>query len=375
MKKTNAEIVILGAGVGGYTAAFYAADHGRSVLLVEQEPELGGVCLQRGCIPSKALLHVTKLVDEAKESSFRGVEFQEPKIHIEKLRAWKESIISKLTSGLKQLAKTRGVTVMQGRGYFEDSKTLRIETSEGQSFVEFKTAIIAAGSKPALPKVFDLGNPRIMTSTEALELPEVPKDLLVVGGGYIGMELGSVYAGLGSQVSLVEALPNILGDLDADLARPILAKAQKAFKNMRFNVKVTKMATSGKKIKVNLELEGNKIEELYDRVLVSVGRVPLTANIGLENTKVQKDEKGFIKVDEHQRTSDPNIFAVGDIVGGAMLAHKAHKEARIAVENIVGENAVFRDVIIPAVVFTDPEVAWAGPTENEAKKRNIPHKV
>lgn len=374
MKKISADVVVLGAGVGGYTAAFYAADRGRQVLLIEQDEVLGGVCLNRGCIPSKALLHVTKLVDEAKESGFRGITFSEPRIEIDKLRAWKQSVIERLTKGLSQVAKIRNVTVMKGRGYFEDGKTLRVETSEGQTAVSFNHAIIAAGSKPALPKVFDLGNPRIMTSTEALELPEIPKSLLVVGGGYIGMELGMVYAGLGAGVTLVEALPNILTGADPDLVRPIQQKAQKMFKEMRFGVKVTKMATSGKQIKVNMEIEGKKVEELYDRVLVSVGRAPLTQNLGIENTKIQKDEKGFIRVDAHQQTGEPNIYAIGDIVGGLMLAHKASKEARIAVENITGESREFKDIVIPAVVFTDPELAWAGITEEEAKKRNIPYR-
>ncbi len=375
MKTINADVVVLGAGVGGYTSAFYAADRGRQVLLVEQESTLGGVCLQRGCIPSKALLHATKMAEEAEHSGFRGIEFSKPTVDVNKLRTWKESVIAKMTGGLKQIAKIRGVTVMTGRGYFEDAKTLRVETSEGQQLVTFNHMIIAAGSRPALPKAFDLGNPRIMTSTEALELPDIPETLLVVGGGYIGMELGTVYAGLGSKVTLVEAMPGLLGDMDADLLRPVLQKAQKSFKELRFGVKVTKMSTAGKKIKVNMEVDGKKLEELYDRVLVSVGRTPLTSNLGIENAGIEKDEKGFIRVNEHQQTAVANIYAVGDIVGGLMLAHKASKEARIAVENITGEHTAFKNIIIPAVVFTDPEVAWAGITENEAKKQNIPHKV
>jgi len=375
MKKISADVVVLGAGVGGYTAAFYAADRGRQVLLIEQDSALGGVCLNRGCIPSKALLHVTKFMDEASESGAHGIEFGAPKINLEKLRSWKQSVVGKLTSGLVQIAKIRGVTVMKGRGYFEDGKTLRVETKEGQISVDFKAVIIAAGSKPALPKAFDLGNPRIMTSTEALELPEIPETLLVVGGGYIGMELGMVYAGLGSGVSLVEAMPGMLGAVDPDLIRPIQSKAQKMFKSLRFSVKVLKMSTAGKKIKVSMEVEGQKVEELYDRVLVSVGRAPLTSNLGIGNTKIQKDEKGFLRVDAQQLTAEPNIYAVGDIVGGAMLAHKASKEARIAVENITGEHRSNKNILIPAVVFTDPELAWVGITENEAKANNIPYKA
>jgi dihydrolipoamide dehydrogenase len=260
---------------------------------------------------------------------------------------------------------------MQGRGYFEDSTTLRVETSGGQQFVTFDQAVIAVGSKAAMPGAFDLGNPRVMTSTEALELEEIPKDLLVVGGGYIGMELGTVYATLGSSTVVVEALDGILAGADPDLARPVAQRAAKLFREIRVRTKVVKMATAGKQIKVNLEVNGEKKEELYDRVLVSVGRVPNCADLGLENTRVERDEKGFITVDDHQRTADPSIFAIGDVAGGVLLAHKASKEARIAVEVITGEMSTSDDIIIPAVVFTDPELAWCGLTESEAKQKGI----
>ncbi len=368
MKAIETEIVVLGAGIGGYSAAFYAADKGKKVILVEQDNKLGGVCLHRGCIPSKALLHASKMLHEAELSTARGIEFAPPKIHLDKLRAWKNSVLDKLGQGVRSLAQKRNVEVMTARGYFEDSSTLRVETSEGQQFIKFQKAIVAVGSKPALPKAFDLGNPRIMTSTEALEIEEIPKDLLIVGGGYIGMELGTVYAALGSKVVVVEALGSILAGADADLARPVVRYAEKNFRQIRVNTKVSKMATSGKQIKVNMETEGKKLEELYDRVLVSVGRVPNCNDIGLENTKIEKDERGFIKVNSRQETSDPNIFAVGDVAGGLLLAHKAAKEARIAVEVIVGESSVFENVVIPAVVFTDPELAWCGLTENESRQ-------
>ncbi|HSU53364.1 MAG TPA: dihydrolipoyl dehydrogenase [Candidatus Dormibacteraeota bacterium] len=371
MDPIKTEIVIVGAGPGGYTAAFYAADMGKKVILVERDKRLGGVCLNRGCIPSKALLHAAHTISSARESEHRGITFTNPTIDPAKLRAWKESILTKLSGGVAQLAKMRGVQVMSGRGYFEDSNTLRLETEEGQQFIKYEKAIIAVGSKSAMPKAFDLGNPRVMTSREALEVEDVPENLLVVGGGYIGMELGTVYATLGSKVVLVEALDTILAGADPDLARPVVNYAKKAFKEVRLKTKVAKMATSGKQIKVEFEMDGQKKEELYDRVLVAVGRVPNSQDLGLENTKVALDDKGFIKVNEKQQTGDPNIFAIGDIVGGVLLAHKASKEARIAVEVIAGEDSAFQNVTIPAVVFTDPEVAWCGLTEAEAKEKGI----
>jgi dihydrolipoamide dehydrogenase len=372
MDPIKTEVVVIGAGPGGYAAAFYAADLGKKVVLVEQEKRLGGVCLNRGCIPSKAYLHATKQIAEAKESAHRGIDFSPPTIHVEKLRAWKESIIQKLSGGVSMLAQKRGVQVLNGRGHFEDSQTLRVETQEGQIFVNFDQAIIAVGSKSAMPKAFDLGNPRVMTSTEALEVPDIPNSLLVVGGGYIGMELGTVYATLGSQVVVVEALETILAGADADLVRPVMNYARKAFKEVRLKTKVGKMSTSGKQIKVTFDQpDGSVKEEYYDRVLVAVGRVPNCSDFGLENTKVQLDEKGFIRVNHQQQTAEPSIYAIGDVVGGVMLAHKAHKEARVAVEVITGEPSSFERVVIPAVVFTEPEVAWCGLTEAEARAKGM----
>jgi dihydrolipoamide dehydrogenase len=371
MEPIKTEVVVIGAGPGGYAAAFYAADLGKKVILVDRDPRLGGVCLNRGCIPSKALLYAAHTITSAKESEHRGITFGAPTIEVGKLRAWKEGIIAKLAGGVAQLAKLRGVQVLQGRGYFEDSKTLRVETAQGQQFVAFENAIIAVGSKSAMPKAFDLGNPRVMTSREALEVEEIPENLLVVGGGYIGMELGTVYATLGSKVVLVEALDTILTGADADLVRPVMAYAKKAFKEVRLKTPVSTMSTSGKQIKVEFNMDGKKVEELYDRVLVAVGRTPNSADLGLENTKVALDEKGFIKVNERQQTADPAIYAIGDIAGGVLLAHKASREARVAVEAITGEGGGSAKFIIPAVVFTDPEVAWCGLTEAEAKARNV----
>ena len=372
MDPIKTDVVVIGAGPGGYAAAFYAADLGKRVIMVEQDKRLGGVCLNRGCIPSKAYLHAAKVMIEARESAHRGITFSEPKMEVEKLRAWKESILTKLSGGVAQLAQRRGVQVLFGRAVFEDSQTIRVETEKGQQFVNYDKAIVAVGSRPAIPKAFDLGNPRIMTSTEALEVEEVPEKLLVVGGGYIGMELGTVYATLGSKVVVIEALDTILAGADPDLVRPVFKYAEKAFQEVRLKTKVLKMATAGKQIKVNSEsANGEKKEELYDRVLVSVGRVPNCADIGLENTKVKRDDKGFIKANNKQQTDDPNIFAIGDVVGGYMLAHKASKEARTAVEVICGEEGEYDAAIIPAVVFTDPEVAWAGLTEADAKAKGV----
>lgn len=368
--RIKTELAVVGAGPGGYAAAFYAADKGKRVLLIERDPRLGGVCLNRGCIPSKALLNAARMIGEARESAHRGISFGSPTVDLQKLRAWKDSIVLKLSQGIAQLAKMRGVQVLSGRGYFEDSHTLRVETEAGQQFVDYEKAIVAVGSKSAMPKAFDLGNPRIMTSREALEVEDIPGELLVVGGGYIGMELGTVYAALGSKVVVVEALESILAGADPDLIRPVLASATKAFKEIRLKTKVAKMATSGKRIKVTMDDGTRTKDELFDRVLVSVGRVPNCADLGLENTEVELDEKGFIKVNERQQTSDPSILAIGDVAGGVLLAHKASKEARVAVEVLTGEESAF-EAIIPAVVFTDPELAWCGLTEAEAKSKGI----
>jgi dihydrolipoamide dehydrogenase len=375
MDSIKTEIIVVGAGPGGYAAAFYAADLGKKVILIEREKKLGGVCLNRGCIPSKSLLYATHQIVNARESVHRGITFTEPKVDVNKLRQWKDSVIDKLAGGVATLAKMRGVQVITGRAYFEGSNKVRVETEQGQQFVEYDKAILAVGSIAAMPKAFDLGNPRVMTSTEALQVEDIPESLLIVGGGYIGMELGFVYAALGSKITMVEALENVLTGADPDLARPVITNAKKYFKEIRLKARVTKMATAGRQIKVESEYNGEKLSELYDRVLVAVGRVPNSADLGLENTKVEIDEKGFVKVNAQQQTADPSIYAIGDIAGGILLAHKAHKEARIAVENIDGENTTFENVTIPAVVFTDPELAWTGITEAEAKAKGINYQV
>jgi dihydrolipoamide dehydrogenase len=375
MDPIKTEIVVVGAGPGGYAAAFYAADLGKKVILIEKEKHLGGVCLNRGCIPSKALLYATHQIVNARESEHRGITFAAPSVNVDKLRGWKDSVIEKLAGGVKSLAKMRGVEVVHGRAYFEGSNKLRVETADGQQFVEFEQAILAVGSVPAMPKAFDLGNPRVMTSTEALQVEDIPENLLIVGGGYIGMELGFVYSALGSKITLVEATDAILAGADPDLARPVVTNAKKSFKEIRLKARVTHMATAGRQIKVDSEYNGEKLTELYDRVLVAVGRVPNSGDLGLENTRVELDERGYVKVNRHQQTADASIYAIGDIAGGILLAHKAHKEARIAVENIHGEDTVFENIIIPAVVFTDPELAWCGLTEAEAKEKGVKYEV
>jgi dihydrolipoamide dehydrogenase len=371
MSPIKTELVVIGAGPGGYAAAFYAADKGKKVILVEREKRLGGVCLNRGCIPSKAYLHAAKLLSEARESGLRGITFGPAKIDLDKMRSWKESILDKLAQGVRGLAQRRGVEIMHGRGYFEDSANLRVETADGQKFIQFEHAIVAVGSRSAMPKTFDLGNPRVMTSREALEIEEIPSELLVVGGGYIGMELGTVYATLGSKVVVVEALDTILAGADPDLVRPVMRYAESHFKEVRLKTKVVKMSTSSKSIQVVFEKDGQQTTELYDRVLVSVGRVPNCSDTGLENTKVTRDQRGFIEVNPRQQTADPAIYAIGDVTGGALLAHKATKEARVAAEVITGEYSAFENIIIPAVVFTDPEVAWCGLTEAEARQKGL----
>jgi len=375
MEPVKAEIVVVGAGPGGYTAAFYAADKGKKVILVERDNRLGGVCLNRGCIPSKALLNATHSIREAELSSNRGITFGTPRINLQRMKAWKDSVVDGLVKGLEGLGQKRGVEVMYGRGYFEDSQTLRVETAEGQRFVRFEKAIVAVGSRPAMPSDFDLGNKRVMTSTEALELEEIPEELLVVGGGYIGLELGTVYAALGSKVVMVEEMESLLPGVDSDLVRPVVRYAKEHFREVRLKTRVAKMATSGKQIKVSFSAGNEEKEESFDRVLVAVGRTPCGQNLGLENTKVKRDHKGFIKINNKQQTDDPAIYAIGDVAGGALLAHKAFREARIAVDVITGEPNTADNIIIPAVVFTDPEVAWCGLTETEAKQKGIEVKV
>ena len=376
MSDEVADIVVIGAGPGGYPAAFAAADHGLNVTLVNAEPSPGGVCLQRGCIPSKALLHVAKLINEAKDAEECGLTFGKPKIDLDKLRGFKDSVISGLTGGIGQLCKARGVNLVEAFATFIDSNTLELAKPDGsKEKLRFKHAIVATGSSPTMPSFFDLGDDRVMDSTGALALSDIPKKLLVVGGGYIGLEMGSVYAALGSEVTVVEMLSGLLPGADRDLVRPLQKRLQGQFKAIHLNTKVASLKAKRAGIVAELEGEGVESPQTFDRVLISIGRRPNSRGFGLENTKVTVDEKGFITVDKKQRTSDPSILAIGDVAGEPMLAHKATREAKVAVEALVGEPAEFDNVAIPAVVFTDPELAWCGITENEAKASGADVKV
>lgn len=368
------KLVVLGGGPGGYPAAFEAADHGMDVTLVDAEVKPGGVCLHRGCIPSKALLHVAKLIHEAREATNWGLSFGEPKIDLEKLRDFKSGVVGKLTGGIEQLGNMRGVTMLRGRGTFVDSNTLSVDLHEGGTKeLKFDKAVIATGSSPTMPKIFDIGDDRVMDSTGALNLPDVPNSLLVVGGGYIGLEMGSVYSALGSKVTVVEMLPGLLPGADRDLVKPLHDRLKKQFEAIYLKTKIESLEATDAGIVAKMDGEAAPSELTFDRVLISIGRRPNNQGFGLENTRAELDDKGFIKINRKCQTTDPNLLAIGDVAGEPMLAHKATREARVAVEVLAGEPAEFDNVAIPAVVFTDPELAWCGLTENEAKEqgRNV----
>lgn len=372
MTDKHAQLVVLGGGPGGYPAAFAAADHGMDVVLVDEGKQPGGVCLNRGCIPSKALLHIAKLINESREAADWGVTFQEPQIDLDKLRSFKEGVVDSLCGGIEGLCKARKVELIKARGSFLDSNTLELKTREGEtSKLTFDKCIVAIGSIPTMPGFFDIGDDRVMDSTGALELKDVPGRLLVVGGGYIGLEMGSVYAALGSEVTVVEMSGGLLPGADRDLVTPLQKRLKEHFHAIHVNTKVAKLTATDAGIVASLEGEGVDPEMTFDRVLISIGRRPNSANCGLENTKVVITERGFIEIDRNQRTADPSLLAIGDIAGEPMLAHKATREAKIAVETLLGEPAEFDNIAIPAVVFTDPELAWCGITETEAKAQGI----
>ncbi len=366
----STDLVVIGGGPGGYAAAFYAADLGLEVTLIDTEENPGGVCLYRGCIPSKALLHVAKLINEAKEAAEWGVSFGAPKIDIDKLRAFKDDVVGKLTGGLGQLSKARKITFIRGFARFADSTTLQIDEHDGgTSELKFKNAILATGSRPAMIPGLPEGSDRVMDSTGALDFPDIPAKFLVVGGGYIGLELGTVYAALGSKVTVVEMTSGLLPGADRDMVNHLKKRLDGQFESILLNTKVTAMKEQKNGIKVTFENKEGEQNAIFDRVLMSVGRKPNTQGFGLENTRVAIDERGFVTVDPQRRTAEQNIFAIGDITGDPMLAHKASHEARVAVEVIAGKKSVFEPYAIPAVVFTDPEIAWAGITETEAREQ------
>jgi dihydrolipoamide dehydrogenase len=377
MADVNTSLAIIGGGPGGYAAAFMAADLGLEATLVEPEVNPGGACLYRGCIPSKALLHVAKLIGEARAAKEWGIHFTSPKIEIDALRAWKEKVVSQLTGGLGRLVKERKITHLQGTAVFEDDRTLKVvDVQGGESTLGFDRAIIATGSEPVMIPGFDGLPEHVWTSRQALALNEIPKRLLVIGGGYIGLELGTVYAALGSRVTVAEMTPNLLPGVDPQLVRFLRKGIDPLFEQILLQTMARDPKVEKNGIKVGLKSEtGEASNGSYDKILVAVGRRPNSSRLGLENAGVQVDAHGFIMVDAQRRTSVPAIFAVGDVAGQPMLAHKASHEARIAVEVIAGRNVVYEPAAVPAVVFTDPEVAWAGLTEAEAKERGVNYKV
>jgi dihydrolipoamide dehydrogenase len=367
----HAEVLVLGSGPGGYTAAFRAADLGKKTILVERYPSLGGVCLNVGCIPSKALLHAAKVIAETKEMAERGVVFGKPKIELPKLSGWKDEIVGKLTKGLSGLAKQRKVEVVQGVGTFAGPHELTVETANGRVTVSFDQAIIAAGSQAVAIPGFPNDDPRVMDSTDALLLEEIPKRLLVVGGGIIGLEMATVYSELGAEITVVEMLDTLMPGADKDIVKPFHKYVEKRYANIYLKTKVASMQPTDKGILVKFEGEKAPAEDVFDRVLVAVGRTPNGRKIGAENAGVNVDERGFIPVDKQQRTNVAHIFAIGDIVGHPMLAHKATHEGKTAAEVTAGQNSFFDARAIPSVAYTDPEVAWIGVTEAEAKAQKL----
>jgi len=369
------DVLVLGAGPGGYTAAFRAADLGLNVALIERYASLGGVCLNVGCIPSKALLHAAAVIDEAAAMADHGVVFGQPVIDLDKLRGWKEKVVGQLTGGLAAMSRQRGVTVIQGHGVFSDAHEMTIETDDGSRVVSFARAIIAAGSQvfklPGLP----WDDPRVMDSTDALELEDVPERLLVIGGGIIGLEMASVYQGLGSEVTVVELTAQLMPGTDKDLVRPLQKRINARYAGIFVNTKVTSVEPVDDGLHVTFE--GSKIPEntVFDRLLVSTGRVPNGNLVGAEAAGVEVTGRGFIPVDKQMRTNVPHIFAIGDIVGQPMLAHKATHEAKVAAEVCAGMKSAFEARVIPSVAYTDPEIAWAGLTETEAKEQGIAYKL
>jgi dihydrolipoamide dehydrogenase len=372
----NSPLTVIGAGPGGYTAAFLAADLGMQVTLVESDPQLGGCCLLRGCIPSKALLHVAKTMADARQLADWGITYNAPALNLDALRSRKQQVVQTLAAGLRTLSSKRKVRVIQARAAFQDSQTLRLEPVDDQPLEEdqlqFDRCILATGSSPVRIPALDLPGGRVLDSTTALELADVPQSMLIVGGGYIGLELGTVYAALGSRITVVEMTDGLLPGADRDLVRPLHKRLESTFEAIYLNAKVSALADRQDHVEVTFSGNVPQPVQQFDRVLVSVGRRPNTAGLGLENTQVQLDSQGFVQTDERQQTADPHILAIGDVAGQPMLAHKAAHQGRVAVEALTGRPAVFQPRAIPAVVFTDPEIAWAGLTETEAAAQSRP---
>ena len=370
-------VVVIGGGPGGYPAAFYAADHGLDVTLIDTEENPGGVCVYRGCIPSKALLHIARVIEEAEEAKAMGIEFGTPKINVDKLRDWKNSVVSRLTGGTGMLRNQRKIKSVRGHATFVDANTLKVEKPDGDvETVTFETAIVATGSHPTVIPSLKIDSKRFLDSTGALDLDDVPKKLLVIGGGYIGLEMGTVYAALGTKVTVIEMTDGLLPGADRDLVKVLAKRIEKKFDSILLKHKVVQLKEQKNGIKVTYEdPDGKSHDQIFDKVLMSVGRTPNTKGLGLDAAGIQVSQRGFIEVDGQRRTSVPHIYAIGDVTGDPMLAHKASHEGIVAVEAILGKKTEFEPQAIPAVVFTDPEIAWAGITENEAKAKDIPIKV
>ncbi len=370
-------VVVIGGGPGGYPAAFYAADHGMDVTLIDTEENPGGVCVYRGCIPSKALLHIAKVLEEARECKEMGIDFGEPKIDVDRLRAWKDSVVSRLTGGTGMLRKQRKIKAVQGRARFIDAHNLQVTKADGsEETIAFEHAIVATGSHPTVIPALQIESNHFLDSTGALALDEIPKKLLVIGGGYIGLEMGTVYAALGTKVTVIEMTDGLLPGADRDLVKILAKRLESKFESILLKAKVVKLKEQKNGIKVTYaDPDGQTHDKVFDKVLMSVGRTPNTRDIGLEAAGINVSDRGFIEVDGQRRTSVPHIFAIGDVTGDPMLAHKASHEGIVAVEALLGKKSVFEPQAIPAVVFTDPEIAWAGLSETEAKAKNIPVKV
>ncbi len=371
MSTTHTEVLVLGGGPGGYTAAFRAADLGKQVTLVERYPVIGGVCLNVGCIPSKALLHVAQIIHEADEMAAHGVSFAKPDIDLDKVRSWKESVTATLNTGLTGLAKQRKVNVIHGSGAFSSANSIEIETEQGVQTITFDHAIIAAGSQPTQIPVFPNEDSRLWDSTDALRLKEIPKKLLIVGGGIIGLEMATVYHALGSEISVVELMDQIIPGCDADLVRPLFKRIKKQYANIWLETKVVEIKPMKKGLKVTFSGTDAPESQYFDAVLVAVGRRPNGHKIAVDKAGIEVNEAGFIPVDKQQKTNVPHIYAIGDIVGNPMLAHKAVHEGKVAAEVIAGHKSAFDAMTIPSVAYTDPEVAWMGLTENQAKAQGI----
>ena len=367
----HAEVVVLGSGPGGYTAAFRAADLGKKVVLIERNPTLGGVCLNVGCIPSKALLHAAKVITESEEMGHFGVKFAAPQVDIDALRGWKESIIGKLTGGLTGLAKGRKVTVVSGTGAFTGPNAIAVAGPDGTKTVTFDACVIAAGSEPVTLPFIPHDDPRVIDSTGALALADVPKRMLVIGGGIIGMEMATVYETLGTRITVVEFMDQLIPGADPDVVKPLQKRMEKRFEAIHLKTKVTAVKATDKGLEVSMEGPNGAFTDTFDKVLVAVGRKPNGKLIGADKAGVTVDERGFIPVDKQQKTNVPGIYAIGDVVGQPMLAHKAVHEGKVAAEVIAGMNRVFDAMVIPGVAYTDPEVAFVGLTETEAKARGI----